>query len=109
VDFRVIDPPKVLPVGPNRLRLLLAALGLSLAAGIAGSFIASQALPTISTLGQLSTLTEIPVLGAVSRWPSPAALVTHQRSQYLFFGAIAGLFALFAMALTVSFIAARMG
>jgi polysaccharide chain length determinant protein (PEP-CTERM system associated) len=111
VDFRVIDPPRVSPnpVAPNRKRLIAAVLLLSLGAGMASSFMVSRTFPTVSTVKQLHAVAETAVLGSVSYWPSPAMLRRRKRNNYAFAGGVTGLFALFGVALTVLFFAARMG
>ena len=67
-DFRLIDPPRVSPqpVAPNRILLLLAALGAALAGGLFASFVASQIWPTFFDIRSLREATGLPVLGAVS-------------------------------------------
>jgi uncharacterized protein involved in exopolysaccharide biosynthesis len=111
MDFRVIDPPRVSskPVAPNRLQLIMAALLLSLGAGVACSFIVSRAFPTVSTVKELRALTQIAVLGSVSYWPTPGLLRRRKRNNYAFAGAVTGLGALFGVAVTVLFVTARIG
>jgi polysaccharide chain length determinant protein (PEP-CTERM system associated) len=67
-DFRLIDPPRVLPqpVAPNRMLLLLLAFGAALAAGVLSSFLASQIWPTFFDIRSLREVTGLPVLGGVS-------------------------------------------
>jgi len=111
VDFRVIDPPRVSskPVAPNRLQLIMAALALSLGAGVAASFMVSQAFPTVSTVRDLRTVAQTSVLGSVSYRPTPATLRRQKRTNYVFAAGVAGLGALFTFALTVLFVATRVG
>jgi polysaccharide chain length determinant protein (PEP-CTERM system associated) len=97
-QFRVIDPPRVSsqPVAPNRLMLLGLAFLASVAAGFAGSFIASQVAPTFGDARTLRESTNRPVLGVVSMLPSPAAAKIRRRRSVLFAGGVSGLFAMFA-------------
>ena len=111
VDFKVIEPPRVSPkpVAPNRLSLILAVLVLSLGAGVAASFLMSQALPTISSTKELAAVAQLPVLGPVSYQLTSVVLRSRRRSNYVFAGGITGLGALFGAALTLLLIAARLG
>ncbi len=111
VDFRVIDPPRVSsePVAPNRLQLIAAALVLSLGAGVGTSFVASQAFPTVSTVRDLRTATQTSVLGSVSYRLTPALLRRRRRNSYVFTAGVAGLCAMFSVAVTMLFIATRVG
>jgi polysaccharide chain length determinant protein (PEP-CTERM system associated) len=67
VDFEVIDPPTAdfEPVAPNRPRLflLVAAIGMSLAGGLA--FVLSQLNPVFHDVKGLRAIAGIPVLGAI--------------------------------------------
>ena len=94
---------------PDADRLILATVVLSLGAGVAASFAASQAFPTISTANQLRAVAQMAVLGSISYRPTPAALRRGKRNNYVFAGGVTGLCALFGMALTVLFVAARIG
>jgi len=111
VDFRVIDPPRVShePVAPNRLKLIAAALVLSLGAGVTVSFLVSQAFPTVSSARELRGIAQTSVLGSVSLRPTPASLRRRKRSNYVFAAGVAGLCALFSVALTLLFVATRAG
>lgn len=107
-DFRVIDPPRVSPkpVAPNRLMLLAAVFALSLGAGVAASFVLSQALPTFSTAKALQTIGQRLVLGSITFQPTPAQRL-RQRKNYMFFGGMAGFFALFGLALSLLLLVTR--
>ena len=102
-QFRVIDPPRVspTPVAPNRFQLFIGALLLSLGAGVASSFLVSQAFPTISTVKALRSITQAPVLGSVSYWTTPTMVRNRRREHYAFAGGLTGLCALFGVVLTV--------
>ena len=109
VDFKVIEPPRVSPrpVAPNRMLLMLATLGLTLGAGVATSFVASQLFPTVDTVKELRNLTELAVLGSVSTQPTLEVVRQRERNRYTFAGGVTGLGALFGVALTIAFVAAR--
>ncbi len=110
VDFRLIDPPRVSPrpVSPNRLLLILMALGAALASGLFTAFAASQLRPVYNDGQEMRMKTGLPVLGVVS-----AVLGEDQRRQELmnnlrFYAGTGGLFASFVVAMvTVSILATR--
>jgi polysaccharide chain length determinant protein (PEP-CTERM system associated) len=111
VDFRVIEPPRVSahPVAPNRLLLILGTLVLSIGAGVGVSLVVNQAFPTVATIKELRAVAELSVLGSVSFQATPTMLRQRQRNTLAFAGGVTGLCALFGVALTVLFAAARMG
>jgi polysaccharide chain length determinant protein (PEP-CTERM system associated) len=111
VDFRVIDPPRVAPkpVAPDRLLLTAAVLMLSLGAGVAVSFVVSQAFPTVSTVRDLRAVAQVSVLGSVSYRPTPAVLRRRTRNGYAFAAGVTGLCALFSVALVVLLVTAKAG
>ena len=106
-QFRVIDPPRVspTPVAPNRLHLIIAALLLSLGAGMASSFVVSKAFPTIPTVRALRAITQAKVLGSVSYSSTPTIVRMRKRENFAFAGGVTGLCALFGLVLTVFFVA----
>jgi polysaccharide chain length determinant protein (PEP-CTERM system associated) len=73
-DFRLIDPPRVLPkpVAPNRPMLYMAVLLASIAAGLFVAFAASQLRPVFHKAGELRDRVELPLLGVVSMIMSDA-------------------------------------
>jgi len=97
-QFRVIDPPRVSsqPVAPSRLQLLGIAFLVSIALGLAASFVASQLAPTFHDSGTLRQVTNRPVLGPISMIFSPQNVVARRRRNWLFVGGTGGLVALFA-------------
>ncbi|MDH4393702.1 MAG: Wzz/FepE/Etk N-terminal domain-containing protein [Aquabacterium sp.] len=110
VDFRLIDPPRVSPrpVSPNRMLLLLAALGAALAAGLVTTFIASQVRPVFDDVQQLRASTGLPLLGVVSMILSDDDKRRERSSRVRFFLGTGSLLASYLVALvTVSIIAAR--
>lgn len=110
VDFRLIDPPRVSPrpVFPNRMLLLLAALGVALAAGLATTFIASQVRPVFDDVQQLRASTGLPLLGVVSMILSDDDKRRERSNRIRFFFGTGSLLASYLVALaTVSIVAAR--
>ncbi len=76
---------------------------------MACSFVVNQAFPTVSTVKELRALAQTSVLGSVSYWPTPAMLRRRKRNNYAFAAAVTGLGALFGVALTVLFVASKVG
>ena len=99
-DFRVIDPPRVAPkpVWPDRPMLLAGVVLLSLGAGIAAAFAASQLFPTFFNARALQTITRRPVLGVVSVQSNTGQKRGRRRRAFAFAGATCGLFALYGAA-----------
>ncbi|MBZ8138321.1 chain length-determining protein [Rubrivivax gelatinosus] len=98
-DFRLIDPPRVAPepVAPNRLLLLLAALGVALAAGLATAFAGSQLRPVYNDATELRTKTGLPLLGVVSLVMSDDDRRRERKMTLRFVGASGGLVGLFVL------------
>ena len=92
-QFRVIDPPRVSPepVAPNRVALLGYAFAVSLLAGLAASFLASQVMPIFHDARALRELSKRPILGMVSMLPSEELMRSRRRNAYLFAGAVGSL------------------
>lgn len=67
-DFRVIEPPRVLPtpVFPSRMVLALLVMLASIAAGVVSTFGLTQLLPTLHSVRSLAELSGRPVLGTVN-------------------------------------------
>ena len=110
VDFRLIDPPRVSPrpVFPNRMLLLLLALGGALAAGLATTFVASQIRPVFNDVQQLRAKTGLPLLGVVSMILSDDDKKRERSNRLRFFFGTGSLLASYLVAMvTVSIIAAR--
>ena len=110
-DFRLIDPPRASnqPVAPNRLVLLAAAWGLSVAAGLGTSFIASQLRPVFHDTLELRDVTELPVLGVVGRLNTPAEVSRSRRSMLRFWSAGSLLFICFAVGIAAMAVIANRG
>lgn len=110
-DFRLIDPPRASnkPVAPNRLLLLPGALLISLVAGLAASFVASQLRPVFFDARGLREVTGLPLLGSVSLIRSEAAIRLERSRIRRFFAALLGLVAAYGSGmLAIVFIASRM-
>lgn len=108
-DFRLIDPPRVSPkpVAPNRYLLLSVVLLVSLAAGVAASFIYSQIRPTVSDSRSLRELSGLPILGTVSLVVSDEMKRHERRDLMRFLGGVAGLVGSYGAALLLLFLTAR--
>ncbi|MEH8021000.1 MULTISPECIES: XrtA system polysaccharide chain length determinant [Rheinheimera] len=99
VQFRVIDPPRVpiAPSGPKRLMLYSLVLLIGCGLGIMVAFIRSQISPTLISVSQLKTISEIPVFGFVSHTNKPQ-LVRNMRVHFIYFMLLTGtLVAIYAM------------
>jgi polysaccharide chain length determinant protein (PEP-CTERM system associated) len=68
VRFEIVDPPtgSDRPVAPDRIRLILTVLVGGFAAGIGAAYFMHQLRPVFTSTRQLTELTQLPVLGAVS-------------------------------------------
>jgi polysaccharide chain length determinant protein (PEP-CTERM system associated) len=68
VRFEIVDPPTggLYPVAPDRVRLILTVLLGGLAAGLGVAYLLHQLRPVFTSTRQLTELTQLPVLGAVS-------------------------------------------
>ena len=83
-DFRVIEPPRVSPkpVFPNRVVLALAAMLISLAAGVAAAYALHRLAPTFNQARPLQELTKRPVLGTIGIHASPESMVASRRDRF---------------------------
>jgi len=110
VDFRLIDPPRVSPkpVSPNRMLLLLMALGAAVGAGLAVTLAASQLRPVFDDVQQLRDRTGLPLLGVVSMVLSDDDRRRERKGRVRFFVGTGSLFASYLVAIvTVSILSAR--
>ncbi len=94
-EFRIIDPPRVTPnpVAPNRLLLLGVLVAVSLFAGLATSWLVSQARPTFRDGRTLREVAQRPLLGMISMLPTHSLHVVRRRAALLFAGGVSGLVA----------------
>ena len=108
-EFRIIDPPRVTPapVAPNRLALVGMLVAISLAAGVAASFLVSQVWPTFHDGRVLREFAGRPFLGMVSMIVGPENRRKQRRSALLFAGGMSGLMASYAVAIAIIALAAR--
>jgi polysaccharide chain length determinant protein (PEP-CTERM system associated) len=98
-QFRIIDPPRVLPepVPPTRFALLGIACALSLGAGLIAAFVASQLLATFHDARTLRDVTQRPILGMITMLHSDAVIRSKRRNGFLFAGGVGSLVACFAV------------
>jgi polysaccharide chain length determinant protein (PEP-CTERM system associated) len=110
-EFRIIDPPRVTPnpVAPNRLLLLGGVVAVSLFAGLAMSWLVSQARPTFHDGRSLREVVQRPLLGMVSTLPTHGLRVVRRRAALLFAGGVSGLLASYGAAFAFLFLAATRG
>jgi len=103
-QFRIIDPPRVMPdpVPPTRLWLLFLALGASVLAGLVASFIAAEVAPIVHDARGLRTLSKRPMLGMISMLPSEPILRLRRRNAYLFTGSACALLIAFIGVVTLA-------
>ncbi len=73
-DFRVIEPPHVMPkpVFPDRKILAILSMFAALAAGLGLAYGLNKAYPSFATPGQLETATKRPVIGTIGSVVVPA-------------------------------------
>jgi len=73
INFKIIEPPivPIIPVGPKRLLLNIAAILVGLAAFFGVTFLMLQLKPVFLTKNELSQLTGLPVLGTVTMVLNP--------------------------------------
>jgi polysaccharide chain length determinant protein (PEP-CTERM system associated) len=96
-EFRIVEPPRVSPkpVAPNRLLLLAALLGGSLAAGLVSAFAVSQVRPTFHGGRALAEVAGRPLLGIISVVLNPEIRHRQRRSTLVFAGGMGGLLVCF--------------
>lgn len=101
-EFRVIDPPRVIPkpVAPNRLLLLLVSLLAAIAAGLGMAFVMSQVRPVFFDGATLRQMTQLPLLGVVGLIPSEEQRRRESRSLKRFMAASIAFLLLYAGGMT---------
>lgn len=107
--FRVIDPPRVspTPVFPGRAVLLALAFVGALLTGVAGAAVANEIMPTVHDARTLATISNRPVIGMVTMFPSAAVRRFRLISNVLFAGAAGGLVAVYAGMFAFTFLLGR--
>jgi polysaccharide chain length determinant protein (PEP-CTERM system associated) len=95
-EFRVVEPPRVLPsaVFPSRLHLALIAFVLSLVAGIVAAATADLIWPTFEEKAALAEFSGRPVLGTVSMLVTPEGTRRQRASVWRFAAAFGFLMAI---------------
>lgn len=101
INFQIIEPPRVpiTPTGPNRLLFFSAVLGAALAIALALSFLLDQLSPVIVSRDDLNKITDVPVLGSVSRICGPVETARRRRDHLLL--SVAAAFLLIAYLLVI--------
>ena len=111
-DFRLIDPPRVSPqpVAPNRLLLLALALLISIGAGMATAFVASQLRAVFFDAHTLRDFVGLPLLGVVTLVPNESARTREKSDLRRFVFASSGLIGVFITGIVVlAFLSGRLG
>ena len=111
-DFRLIDPPRTSPnpVAPNRQLLLFVVLIVSLGAGSAAAFVASQLRAVFHNGHSLRGITELPLLGVVTLVLNDPTKLREHTDQRRFLVATVGLVGVYiAGMMVVSFLSGRGG
>ncbi len=95
-DFRIIEPPRVLPqpVFPSKSQLAVGMMLLALLAGIGAAYLNTVINPTFATERELREFTKRPVLGNLSLVEDPKALDLERQDRLK----LAGTFGLFIIA-----------
>jgi polysaccharide chain length determinant protein (PEP-CTERM system associated) len=108
-EFRIIDPPRVTPnpVAPNRPLLLGILVLVSLCAGLATSWLVSQARPTFHDGRALRDIAQRPLIGMISILPTHSLRAMRRRSALLFAGGVSGLVASYGAAYAFFFLIMR--
>lgn len=66
VDFRVIDPPRAVPVFPSRVVVALLSALLAVGVGLGAAFMIGKMRPLVETVDGLKEMSRRPVLGSVT-------------------------------------------
>ncbi|MFM2343156.1 MAG: hypothetical protein RLZZ592_2809 [Pseudomonadota bacterium] len=94
-DFRLIEPPRLLPtpVFPGKLQMAAGAMLLALVGGVAVAYLKTLLNPTISTERELREFTKRPVLGSLAKIADPRDRIL-QRQDRIKLAGVMGLFLL---------------
>lgn len=103
VQFNIIEPPRVplVPVSPDRPKLSAAATVAGLGGGIGLAILLALLRPAVYTKEGFRELTELPVLGVVSRLWTPRERVRRRLEVVTFAVGCMGLMAVFAGVMTM--------
>lgn len=108
-DFRVVEPPRVLPtaVFPSRIQLAAVVMLLALLAGVGAAYGMTLLKPTFASERELREFTKRPVLGGLTRIQDAMALETERHERLR----IAGVVALFVIGhlVWIAFLSMRSG
>ena len=106
VDFKIIDPPRVplTPSYPKRPLLISLSLMGAIAAGIALAFLLSQIRPTINNRFDLNSLTDLPLLGAISMVETHDTKVKTRKDMKSYALAFIALLAVYGALMAIQFI-----
>jgi polysaccharide chain length determinant protein (PEP-CTERM system associated) len=87
VQFNIVEPPRVplVPAGPDRITLGAGVLVAGIAAGVGLAWLLAMLRPAVYGKEEFASLTDLPVLGTVSRIWTPAELRGHRLRLALFF------------------------
>jgi polysaccharide chain length determinant protein (PEP-CTERM system associated) len=90
-DFRLIEPPRVLPtaVFPNRIQLAAVVMILALLAGVGSAYGMTLLKPTFSSERELREFTKRPVLGGLSRLQDAMTLDLERHERLRITGVVA--------------------
>ncbi|MDZ7752490.1 MAG: XrtA system polysaccharide chain length determinant [Gammaproteobacteria bacterium] len=93
IQFNIIEPPRapIHPNSPDRITLSSAVLLVGLGAGLALAIVVAMIRPAFYTRIDLATVSDLPVLGAVSRILTPKENVQRRLGYAAYLGGVIGL------------------
>lgn len=93
VEFKIIEPPRVPrePVGPHRVIYLTVVTIVGLGVGLFVAFALSQLNPIVTGSRELSSITNLPVLGSISHANANQVIKTRRKHNMAFSAIIAAL------------------
>lgn len=94
-DFRIVEPPRVMPtpIFPGRTHLALGAMVLALLVGLGAGYAATLMRPTFASERELREFTKRPVLGGLTKLVDPRVELVERQDRQRVMGAM-GLFVL---------------
>lgn len=86
INFKIIDPPRAPtePTGPHRILLLIVSTIIAAGVGVGLSLLFSQINPVVTSRGQVTRATGIPVFGVVSATENLGLQQWHKRKTIIF-------------------------